>query len=219
MEPSRNIVKRVIIGVLIGLLLLSNNVFAIYFGDIKTKRLRVYNTLEIPMSNDPDTLEGGISYDQNDYVYRGADSSGQFPIGRKHFEINIALAGPNAITGNDKLIIWKNVSGMTATIDNIVASATASSNWQVLDIGSGGFNWTNLTGMSVNWDDVSVVESVTASTLNEGAQSGVNWYSFGSNNVDVSTIANWDQLGINWQAGIPNEATMTIQGHYDANKN
>lgn len=155
-----------------------------------------------------------IGNQQADYGLTGLSTTGVNWVPRK-FSFSIPLSSPNSITGKDKMIVFTNDSGYPITIDKIRAEASASSNWSLFKAGVGTFNWTNLTGTSINWDNITTLHSVVCSTANNAPTSGVNWTSFATTTPTAATIENLTHIGVNWTAGSPNWANTKIEGHYN----
>jgi len=131
-------------------------------------------------------------------------------LGRKNKEITAAIVAPNSITGKDKLVLWKNLTGFVLNITKLFGSASASSTVSLQKIGS--------TGTGVNWSDIDEIESLPISTLE--TTNGINWY-YGevTSGINWTTVQANEYIGINWTSGSPDSVLLEIQGWLDANVN
>jgi hypothetical protein len=163
------------------------------------------------VGTDPDlSAEGRLSYDSDDDALRGYDGSNQVVLGRKNKEITAAIVAPNSITGKDKLILWKNLTGFVLNITKLFGSASASSTVSLQKIGS--------TGTGVNWADIDEIESLSISTLE--TTDSINWY-YGevTSGINWTTVQANEYIGINWTSGSPNSVLLEVQGWLNSDVN
>ena len=161
-------------------------------------------SLEIPNSDDPDVdAAGEIAWDTDGWL-RAWDGSAQVAIARKIVPIYSCTILPNDLADatRDKLIIWKNVSGMNFVITG----------WE-------GISDTDDTTLTITVMDADGQNPATVDAV-EIATNGTGIYTGTDTTITAGTIATGKIVYLNFDdTDAPGQVHMTIYGYYNADVN